>query len=84
MKDNNFLKSRRSRRYGVIFGIFLISLLMIITAVSSLAMMITNEQNNNSFGDSFAASIWTTDEYGNPKDDFSPGENVYIHGIYCN
>ena len=30
------------------------------------------------------ASIWTTDEYGNPQNDFPPDSDVYIHGAGFN
>lgn len=39
----------------------------------SLALLIAG-------GICFAASVWTTDAYGNEQNDFAPEEPVYIHG----
>jgi PKD repeat protein/DNA-binding transcriptional ArsR family regulator len=52
-----------------------VALLMILISLSTLLVYVApigaDESN---------PSIWTTDEFGNPQNYFSPGEIVYIHG----
>lgn len=55
----------------------LIAVIMILISMSTIVVVMspigTGDPNPTPY-------IWTTDEFGNPKYDFSPGEIVYIHG----
>jgi uncharacterized repeat protein (TIGR01451 family) len=61
----------------------IISLIMIISSISSMATVIDSNESYvyHNINSTFLTSIWTTDAYGNPKNDFSPGDLVYVHGI---
>ena len=73
-----------SKSYGRILSVSMIALLMVMAAITPLLHFTTPSSGRilsvmpTEAG--YSASIWTTDEYGNPKTDFAPGDIVYIHG----
>jgi uncharacterized repeat protein (TIGR01451 family) len=81
-----------SKSYGRILSVSIIALLMVMAAIAPLLHFTTSSSGRilsvMSTEAGYSASIWTTDEYGNPKTDFAPGDIVYIHGTgflsWCN
>ena len=59
--------------YGRAFRYSSVALFLVI-ATFSITMFISHAEAFDS------TSIWTTDEYGNPRNVFYPGEFVYVHG----
>ena len=53
------------------------ALIMVLTAMSTMVTFFAAPVGAEEV---ITANVWTTDEFGAPKDDFSPGEVVYIHG----
>lgn len=57
------------------FGAGFLALLMILVSMSTIMFFVASIS-----ADAPNTSIWTTDVDGNPQDNFSPGDIVYIHG----
>ncbi|MEM0493018.1 MAG: GEVED domain-containing protein [Candidatus Thermoplasmatota archaeon] len=52
-----------------------VALMMLLTTMSTMITFFVTPVKAE------GAQLWTTDEYETPKNDFSPGDIVYIHGI---
>jgi uncharacterized protein YegL len=57
------------------FGAGFLAMLMIMVSMSTMIFFVTSIK-----ADDPNTSIWTTDVNGNPQNNFSPGDIVYIHG----
>jgi hypothetical protein len=70
MQENNINIGRKKIRNK--FTATFVATILLLTTFTVLFAVAAQTQEN--------AQIWTTDEFGNPKNDFAPGEIVYIHG----
>ena len=54
-----------------------VAIIMLLSTITTMAVFIATPVVAE---EAITANVWTTDEFGAPKEDFGPGELVYIHG----
>jgi len=76
---NKLLKNRKSYRKKIDAS-FVTIIMLLSTMTAMVAFLAAPVVAEEAPADPIEARVWTTDEFGNPQDDFPPDSDVYIHG----